>query len=44
MAEQKLFGMQKENNCNIMFLVRYKADYRLMSFKVNPWMRYRPNT
>ena len=23
-----------------MFLVRYKDDYRLMSFKSNPWLRF----
>lgn len=32
--------MQKETNCNIMFLVHRNDDYRLMSFKSNPWLRY----
>ena len=38
MVEQKLFGRQKETNCNIMFLARRKNKYRLMSFKSNPWL------
>ena len=43
MVEQKLFGKAKETNCDIMFLVRRKDKYRLMSFKSNPWLRFREN-
>ena len=38
MVEQKLFGMEKETNCDIMMLVRRKDKYRLMSLKINPWL------
>ena len=40
MVEQKLFGKQKETNCDIMFLVSRKGKVRLMSFKSNPWMQH----
>lgn len=43
MVEQKLFGKAKETNCDIIFLVRRKDKYRLMSFKSNPWLRFREN-
>ena len=40
MVEQKLFGKNKETNCDIMFLVRREEKYRLMSFKSNPWLEF----
>ena len=40
MVEQKLFGKTKETNCDIMFLVRREDQYRLMSFKSNPWLEF----
>lgn len=40
MIEQKLFDKSKETNCDIMFIVRRKEKYRLMSFKSNPWLEY----
>ena len=45
MAEQKLFEMSRESNCDIMFLVRRRNKVRLMSFKSNPWLsqKEKPN-
>ena len=40
MVEQKLFKKAKETNCDIMFLVRREEQYRLMSFKSNPWLEF----
>ena len=40
MTESKLYGMQNEKNSDITFLVRYLNNYRLMSFKSNPWLSY----
>ena len=42
MVEQKLFGMSKETNCDIMFLVRRNGKIRLMSFKTSPWLPWDP--
>ena len=38
MVEQKLFGKNKETNCDIMFIVRKDDKYRLLSFKSYPWL------
>ena len=40
MAEQRLFGMDKETNCDIMFLVLYENKLRLVSLKTNPWLKF----
>ena len=40
MVEQKLFGKAKETNSDIMILVRREDQYRLMSFKSNPWLEF----
>ena len=40
MVEQKLFDKRKETNCDIMFLVRMREKYRLMSYKSNPWLDF----